>query len=228
MTTLRAVLFDLDGTLADTAPDLAAALNSVRAEQGLPPLPFAEIRPHVSHGALVMVQHGFSLGKDDPTALPLRDRLVEIYAANIAVHTRLFPGMAEILALLEKNNMPWGIVTNKQSYLTTPLMAHLSLSERACCIISGDTLAEKKPHPAPLLHAAAQARCAPQACLYVGDAERDIEAGRRAGMRTAAALFGYLDVADRPHTWGADYLFASPHELLVWLQQCLSEEAALA
>jgi N-acetyl-D-muramate 6-phosphate phosphatase len=198
---------------------LAAALNAVRAEEGLAPQPLSAIRPGVSHGVLVMVQRSFALGDNDAVALSLRDRVVAWYAANIAVHTRLFDGMAEILTWLEQRGLAWGVVTNKHSALTEALMMHLALHKRACCIISGDSLPEKKPHPAPLFYAAHHVPCAPAQCLYVGDAERDIEAGRRAGMLTAAALFGYLDINDTPHTWGADYIFATPADLFTWLQQ---------
>lgn len=215
--TPRTVLFDLDGTLADTGPDLAGALNTVLEEQGRDALPYADIRPTVSHGALAMVCHGFGLSAEDPAALPLRDRVVEWYAAHIAERTTLFPGMEPVLALLAERRIPWGIVTNKTGRLTDTLLAQMPWAAAACCVVSGDTLPRKKPHPAPLLHACAQAGHAPESCLYLGDAERDIEAGRRAGMRTGAALFGYLSAEDRPEHWGADYLFASPAELHAWL-----------
>ena len=214
---ISAVLFDLDGTLADTAPDLAHALNSVRREQGLPPLPFAEIRPLVSHGATALIHKGFGLAPQDASFEPLRQRLLTIYREHLTLHTRLFPGMAELLNTLETRGLPWGVVTNKPAWLTEPLLAGLDLARRAACIISGDSTAERKPHPAPMLHACHLLKVAQSRCLYVGDARRDIEAGRRAGMKTLVALFGYLDTHDRPEEWQADGLIHHPAEILHWV-----------
>ncbi len=211
----EAVLFDLDGTLLDTAPDLAFALNAVRGEEGLPPLPFPAIRPIVSHGARALIQKGFSLSPADPAFEPLRQRLIAIYRAHIARKTRPFPGMEALLDILEKRNLPWGVVTNKPASLTEPLLKALGLSERAACILSGDSLPQKKPHPAPLLHAAALLGLPPEECLYVGDAERDIEAGRKAGMKALVALYGYIQ--GDPQTWGAEGFIRHPLEVLDWL-----------
>jgi phosphoglycolate phosphatase len=207
---LQAVLFDLDGTLADTAPDLAAALNHVLQSENRDPLPFEEIRPWVSHGAKYMIRQGF---KEEPPHIDeLWSQLVDFYQHNIATHTRLFEGMDQILRTLEKRQLKWGIVTNKPAFLTDPLVQALDLNCK--CVISGDTLAVKKPDPAPLLFACQQLVVDPANVLYVGDAQRDIEAGKRAGMRTAAALFGYLDSHDSPDTWGADILLTQPIDLL--------------
>jgi len=207
---LQAVLFDLDGTLADTAPDLAAALNHVLRSENRDPLPFEEIRPWVSHGAKYMIRQGF---KEEPPHIDeLWSQLVDFYQHNIATHTRLFEGMDQILRTLEKRQLKWGIVTNKPAFLTDPLVQALDLNCK--CVISGDTLAVKKPDPAPLLFACQQLVVDPANVLYVGDAQRDIEAGKRAGMRTAAALFGYLDSHDSPDTWGADILLTQPIDLL--------------
>jgi len=207
---LQAVLFDLDGTLADTAPDLAAALNHVLQSENRNPLPFEEIRPWVSHGAKYMIRQGF---KEEPPHIDeLWSQLVDFYQHNIATHTRLFEGMDQILRTLEKRQLKWGIVTNKPAFLTDPLVQALDLNCK--CVISGDTLAVKKPDPAPLLYACQQLAVDPANVLYVGDAQRDIEAGKRAGMRTAAALFGYLDSHDSPDTWGADILLTQPIDLL--------------
>lgn len=208
---LQAVLFDLDGTLADTAPDLAAALNHVLTSERYEPLPFESIRPWVSHGARYMIQKGFS-NQDLPHLEKLWKQLVTFYQHNIAVETRLFEGMDQILRTLEERDLKWGIVTNKPAYLTDPLVQALDLDCK--CVVSGDTLPVKKPDPAPLLYACEQLSVDPSKTLYVGDAERDIEAGRRAGMRTAAALFGYLDSHDSPETWGADILLTQPIDLL--------------
>lgn len=215
--TVRTVLFDLDGTLADTAPDLAHALNVVLAERGQTPLPFEHIRPVVSHGAGALIQLGFGLEPGAETFDAIRTRLLEVYRANIATHTRLFPGMEAVLAEIEQRGLNWGVVTNKPGWLTEPLLAALELAERAACIVSGDTVAERKPHPAPMLLACAQAGSRAEQCLYVGDAKRDIEAGRRAGMRTLAALFGYIGADDRPEDWGADGMVRRPHDILNWL-----------
>lgn len=216
---LRAVLFDLDGTLADTGLDLTAALNHVLVEEGHPPIDYAQIRPIISQGALAMVLRGFSLSLGDPAANALRQRLVDFYSAHIADYTRLFPGMDEVLLNLENRGIQWGIVTNKPAWLTEPLVEKLGLTQRSCCTVSGDTLPEKKPHPAPVLYACAQAGSDPAQCLFIGDAYKDIQAGQQAGARTAVALFGYLGEEETPPAaWGADLLLAEPLELLTWLK----------
>jgi phosphoglycolate phosphatase len=215
--TIDTLLFDLDGTLADTAPDLAFALNEVLQEQGMAPLPFPRIRPVVSHGALALIQLGFGCGPEEPRFAPLRQRLIDIYAAHLTRGTRLFPGMEALLDTLEARGMRWGVVTNKPAFLTGPLMEQLGLARRAATVVSGDTLPERKPHPAPMLLACREAGTEPHRCLFVGDAERDVEAGRNAGMATLVALFGYLGDEDRPEAWGADGLVATPGEVLAWL-----------
>lgn len=213
----RALLFDLDGTLADTAPDLAAALNALLAELGRPPLPFDAIRPHVSHGARALIRLGLDLGDGDPEFAPLHLRFLDLYRGAIAAHTTLFDGMEGLLATAEARGIPWGVVTNKPAWLTDPLMAALGLTARAACIVSGDTTAHPKPHPEPMFHASRQVGVPPEACLFVGDAERDIEAARRAGMRSLVANFGYLGPDDRPETWGADGAVDHPGEIVAWL-----------
>ncbi len=214
-----AVLFDLDGTLADTAPDLAHALNRVRREEGLPPLPLQHIRPAVSHGATALIRLGFGLSPEAAAFEPLRQRLLAIYAGQLARHTRLFPGMADLLETLEARAIPWGVVTNKPARFTEPLLAALGLAHRAACIVSGDSTDRRKPHPDPLLHACRLLDRNSRQCLYVGDAQRDIEAGRRAGMKTLVALFGYLDGEDDPGAWQADGLIRHPAEILPWLEE---------
>ena len=211
------VLFDLDGTLLDTAPDLAAALNRLRRERGDPELPPAAIRPTVSHGSPGMLKLGFGLEPDDARYAELNQRFLELYRAAIAVHTTLFPGMAEVLAHLETAGIPWGVVTNKPGWLTEPLLKTLALWPRAACVVSGDTLDKRKPDPEPLWHACELAGVAPDRALYVGDAERDMQAGNRAGMITLVAGFGYLGAGDRPEDWGADGLLEQPSDLLDWL-----------
>ena len=215
---LKTVLFDLDGTLADTAPDLADALNTVLINNGKDALPFEQIRPVVSHGGMALVRLGFDIEPEHPEFEPLRQQLLQIYASSIANKTRLFPGMTKLLNSIESAGMNWGVVTNKPAWLTEPLLDALQLSQRAVSIVSGDTLTERKPHPSPLLYACEQAGSQGFECVYVGDAERDIVAGNKAGMKTIVALFGYIGTEDRPDTWGADALLESPQAISKWLQ----------
>jgi phosphoglycolate phosphatase len=212
-----ALLLDLDGTLLDTAPDMGGALNRLRGEHGLAPLPAEVIRPVVSHGAMRLVALGFP----DVTGAAfetLRLRFLEIYAANLAVGTRLFPGFDAVLESLETRGLPWGIVTNKPGWLTDPLLAALGLDRRAACAVSGDTVGERKPHPLPLLHAARLVGIEPERCLYVGDAERDIQAGRAAGMTTVVAAYGYLAAGEDPLHWQPHGVVNAPDELLDWME----------
>lgn len=211
---VRLVLFDLDGTLADTAPDLAYALNQTLLRHGRPSLPFERIRPHVSHGGAALVRFGFDITPDHPDFELYRQDLLAIYQANLTRETTLFPGMGPVLKELQQASIAWGIVTNKPSWLTDPLVTGMGLSRRAACVVSGDTTAHSKPHPEPILHACRIAQTEPAACLYVGDAERDIIAGRKAGTHTLAALFGYLGDEDRPREWGADDTVSRPGEIL--------------
>jgi 2-phosphoglycolate phosphatase len=208
-----AVLFDLDGTLLDTAPDMAAALNALRRLEGLEPLPFPSVRPHVSHGAARLIKIGFDCESGERFET-LRSRFLDLYRADLAVGTRPFEGIDGILCELERQGIAWGVVTNKPGWLTDPLMSALGLHERAGCIVSGDTLPERKPHPMPLLHAAKLLETDPGDCVYVGDAERDIQAGRAAGMKTLVAGFGYLSGDDDPSSWLADAILARPTDLL--------------
>ena len=215
---IQTVLFDLDGTLLDTAPDLANALNSVLSANGHEPMSLDDIRPVVSHGGRALIELGFSISPDHPDFESRRLELLDYYENNIAQYTRLFPGMDEVLQYIETRGLNWGVVTNKPAWLTDPLMAALGLDQRAACIVSGDTLQECKPHPAPLLHACDLTSSQPGQCLYVGDAERDIQAGRNAGMPTLVAMFGYLMEKDRPEDWGANALIHHPAEIIYWLQ----------
>ena len=212
MKKIKTVLFDLDGTLADTAPDLAGALNHVLKSHNYDPLPNETIRPHVSHGGVALTTLGF--GKDHPDFDDIYKELLARYESNIADETVLFDGMNELLVELEENGMNWGVVTNKPAWLTDPLMQALNLSSRAATIVSGDTLTERKPHPAPLLHACEQAGSKPSECIYIGDAERDIEAGNRAGMPSIVALFGYIAESDKPNSWGAHASINHPQEII--------------
>jgi 2-phosphoglycolate phosphatase len=209
----RALLLDLDGTLLDTAPDMADAINRLRVEEGLGALPFASVRPFVSSGAAALVRLGF--GSPAPAEFErLRLRFLALYAGALAHGTRLFPGCEALLAALEGRGIPWGIVTNKPGYLTTPLLSTLGLLARAACVVAGDTVSERKPHPLPLLHAAALIGRAPGDCVYAGDHERDIAAGRAAGMHTVAVRYGYLADGEDPSAWRPDAIVAAPGELL--------------
>lgn len=216
---LAAVLFDLDGTLADTAPDLAEALNRLRREEGLPPLSLAEIRPQVSHGSTALIRAGFGLEPGSRRFESLQLRLLDLYRDCLAAATVLFSGMEEVLDGLEADGLRWGVVTNKPDWLTRPLLECLALDRRAACVVSGDTTNNRKPHPEPLYHAASLCGVAPGQCLYVGDAQRDVQAAEAAGMRTLVARFGYLDPdRDRPENWGADALVDHPLEILAWVR----------
>ena len=214
-----AVLFDLDGTLADTAPDLAAALNQMLQEDGRAPLPFAELRPWVSWGAMRMIRVGYGDGLGAEALQTLRGRFLSCYEAGLCRESRLFPGVPELLAALESAGVPWGIVTNKPGWLTEPLLGALGLGGRAGTVISGDTLPHAKPHPMPLLHAARELQAEPRGCTYVGDNIRDIEAGRAAGMRTIAATWGYIPDDDDPAAWQADALLEDAWALARWLER---------
>ena len=215
--TVDCVLFDLDGTLADTAPDLAEALNTLRAEHGRPALAFDAVRPAASHGARALIRLGFGIEDNEPRYPALHRRFLEIYSNALTRRTRLFPGMAALLAVMEERGLKWGIVTNKPARLTEPLISGLGLQRRAACIVSGDSTPRQKPHPEPLLLAARRVERPPRRCLYIGDARRDTDAGRRAGMRTLVALFGYLSADDRPQEWHADGLVRHPDEIMTWL-----------
>ena len=212
------VLFDLDGTLLDTAPDMGRALNRLLAEQGRPPLPAETIRPVVSHGSPGLLELGFGIIPDHTDYPALRDRFLALYRADLARGTRPFPGITELLDWLEARDIAWGVVTNKPGWLTDPLLAALALTPRAACIVSGDTLAQRKPHPAPLFHACEQVGVNAAACVYVGDAVRDVEAGRRAGMRTVVARYGYIHPREQPAGWGADLVIDAPAALRTWLE----------
>jgi phosphoglycolate phosphatase len=207
------VLFDLDGTLADTAPDLAATANTMRVARGLEPLPYTELRPLASHGARGLLGRALGVTPPHQEFEPLRQEFFSRYEAALCVHSRLFDGIEALLAALEADGRRWGIVTNKIARFTDPLVRALRLDARAVCVVSGDTTPHPKPHPAPLLHAASQAGIDAGRAVYVGDDLRDIEAGRAAGMRTVAVRYGYLGEATPIDLWGADHITETPQSL---------------
>jgi N-acetyl-D-muramate 6-phosphate phosphatase len=211
------ILFDLDGTLLDTAPDLGTALNTQRAEHKLAPLPQERIRPIVSHGSPALLKLGFGIEPNDSRYAGMRARLLEIYRDCLSQETCLFPGIETVLLDIEQRGLHWGIVTNKPGALTEPLLQAFNLMQRAACVVSGDTTARRKPHPDQLLHACVLTGCSPSASIYVGDAQRDVEAAHAAGMRALVALYGYIDASEQPAEWQADGLLKNPSELLRWL-----------
>lgn len=209
----KGVFFDLDGTLADTAPDLVAAANLLRSKRGMPELPYLELRPRASAGARGLIKGAFGYDPDHVDFENLRDEFLNNYIQNICVHSKLFEGMDEVLTQLEQHQVAWGIVTNKVGRLTTPLLKLIGLDQRSQANISGDTTPFAKPHPAPILKAAELCGLNPEQCLYVGDDLRDVEAGRAAGMKTVAAAYGYCGCDEPVSEWGADFIIHHPHEL---------------
>lgn len=226
MPPVRLVLFDLDGTLADTAPDLAGAVNRMRLARRLEPLPVAELRPLASQGARGMIRRAFGLTPDDSGYEALRQEFFTQYESALCVDTVLFPAMADTLAALEARSVRWGIVTNKSARFTTPLVRAMSLDQRAACVVSGDTTPHAKPHPAPLLRAAQDIGIAPGACVYVGDDLRDVEAGNAAGMRSIVASYGYMGTAENPARWPATGWIDAPLDLLRWLPETATRDTS--
>ena len=216
---IKAVLFDLDGTFADTAPDLCYALNLMRTARGLAPVALEVTRPVTSMGARGLLNAGFGIQPDHPDYQAMRDEFLDLYEQNLCHETVLFPGTLELLAVVESRGLKWGIVTNKAERFALPLLEQLHMGNRAACMIGGDTTGKLKPHPEPLLAASRRIAVAPAACVYVGDDQRDIDAGRAAGMMTVAVTYGYLNGSD-PAAWGADAVIGHPQELLAHLGVC--------
>jgi N-acetyl-D-muramate 6-phosphate phosphatase len=214
---IKAVLFDLDGTLADTAHDLGHALNRQRIARGLSALPIALIRTEASAGARGLLGLGFSIKPGDSGYDAMRAEFLDFYAEHLCRETSLFPGIAELLDQLDDRQLPWGIVTNKPARFTIPLMQELGLSQRAACIVSGGDTTHSKPHPEPLLTASSAMAIAPDECIYLGDDIRDVQASLAAGMEPVIARYGYLGSASPPESWGARYLIDQPQELLGYL-----------
>lgn len=212
-----AVLFDLDGTLADTAPDLGETVNILLLEEGQPQQSLEMLRPYTSQGVRGLLKAGFGIDGTHPAYAGLAQRFLEIYAGHLCTATRLFDGIPELLDALEALNLGWGIVTNKRMRFTDPLVELLQLTPRTSCVVSGDTTAEAKPSPLPILHACRLLNCRPERTLYVGDDRRDIVAGNAAGCRTVAVAYGYLGDSGPLHTWGADLIIDHPAELATYL-----------
>jgi phosphoglycolate phosphatase len=210
----RGVLFDLDGTLADTAPDLGFALNQQRLARGMPELPIEAVRSQASSGARGLLKIGFGIEPGQSGYDAMRDEFLDIYEVNLARSSRLFPGVSALLEQIERRGLPWGIVTNKAERFTFPLLRALSLIERAACVICGDTTPNPKPHPAPLLAAAEKLGVSPRQCIFVGDDERDVQAGHAAGMPVVVVRYGYLGNGTPPELWGADGFVDAPADLL--------------
>lgn len=211
----RAILFDLDGTLADTAPDLAGAINRMRASRGMAPAPFTLLREAASTGARGLLNVGFGIAPDHAQYSAMRSEFFDAYEAGLAIDSTLFEGVPDLLAQLPAQDIRWGIVTNKIARFSEPFVQQIGLQQTSC-LISGDTMPNSKPHPAPLFEAARQMNLAPEECWYVGDDLRDIEAGRAAGMRTLAVLWGYgghTDIA----SWGADHEVKLPTDILAMI-----------
>jgi len=210
---IQAVLFDLDGTFADTAPDLSYAINLMREARGLPPVPAEKTRPVTSSGARGLLGAGFGITPDHAEFAAMRVEFLNLYEANLCRETCLFEGIAELVQALETRGLTWGIVTNKAERFALPLMRLLGYSARAACVIGGDTTGRLKPHPEPLYAAASAIHIAPERCIYMGDDQRDVQAGKAAGMKTIAVRYGYLHGSD-PVSWGADAVIDTPLDIL--------------
>jgi phosphoglycolate phosphatase len=222
---IDAVFFDLDGTLADTCPDMARTVNEMRKRRGLAPLTEAHVRPHVSRGARGMILAAFEVTGEDPAFAAMRDEFLEIYGANLCIGTRLFPGMEALLDRLDRSGIPWGVVTNKFERFARPVVEAL-VGNRAAIIVGGDTCARAKPHPDPLLHAARVIGVEPKRALYVGDDERDVQAARAAGMHVVVAGYGYLGDGAPPSQWKSDAVLESPAALDAWIRNARKRSAA--
>ncbi|MCX7102181.1 MAG: HAD-IA family hydrolase [Methylobacter sp.] len=213
---LSCVLFDLDGTLVDTAPDLISCLNRALQIHGFNTVPPESVKPFISFGAAAMIKQSLT-SSDELLKANILETMLTHYQNNIAEHTVFFNGMTETLAAIEMQGLKWGVVTNKRERFTNPLMKALKLTERAACIVSGDTTTNAKPHPEPMLAACKQAAVNPLECVYIGDAKHDITAGKTVQMKTGVALYGYINPSDAPETWGADALIESPQHISNWI-----------
>lgn len=224
LNTIKCVLFDLDGTLIDTAPDMVAALNTLLIENELNPLPFTDVRNSVSKGSLALIKLGFGENLDAEQLADLQKQYLNTYSKSLCVDSSPFTGIQELLNTLDAQKICWGIVTNKPGWLAEPLLKELDLLERSQCLISGDTLPRRKPHPDPLLHASRLLQQSTGECVYIGDDQRDIDAGNAAGMQTLIAGYGYIGANETPANWGADAMVNQVCELSEWLTQRLAKK----
>ncbi len=213
---VRAVLLDLDGTLLDTAGDLVGIVNRLLLNHHRSPAQLKDLRPYVSQGAICLISHAFKIDEESELALSLREKFLDLYRDNLSIHASLFYGMEEFLEYLERQNILWGIVTNKPEWLTIPLISEIGLDKRASCIVGGDTLKESKPSPAPVSHACNLLNINPANTLMIGDDKRDIDSGNAAGTMTAAAGWGYIQPGDCLSSWKADHRFDSVKQLHEW------------
>ena len=214
---VKAVLFDLDGTLADTSPDMADTLNTLLTNHGRPKLDFSLVRNHTSRGSIAMIQLGFDEPLEEKQSHLLRDEFLQLYADNLCNQTKLFPGVAELLDFLDSSDIPWGIVTNKPGNLTEPLVQELEIASNAVCVVSGDSLPRRKPDPDQLHYAASMLGIKEHDIVYMGDDPRDVQAGKAAGMKTAVACYGYIHDDEDPHSWDADVALNQALDLKDWL-----------
>ena len=217
MSKVETVLFDLDGTLLDTAPDMAFAINQLRTHHQLPDMPFTEIRPIVGKGAKTLIEHSFNINEVHPDYQKLYDSLLQIYSGCLTNTTQMFPDMHQVLAHLETNHIPWGIVTNRPEKFTHQLLSKLNLHQRSGIVICGDTLPERKPHPAPILHACKLMAANPETTLYIGDSDVDVLASKAAGAKSLVALYGYRMNHEDPYSWPADGYIEKPLDIMQWL-----------
>jgi 2-phosphoglycolate phosphatase len=215
--TIRAVLFDLDGTLLDTVPDLVYALNQVRQRESLPPLPVTAIRPIANMGSKAMIKIAFGMEESDPRFKHMREDFLSLYEKHLADSTQFFPDIENVLSHLDSRQIPWGIVTNKLTRHAQPLLKALRINPG--CIICGDSLAKSKPDPAPILYACELLKQLPKDCLYVGDAATDVIASKAAGTKSLVALYGYIHADDDPLSWEADGYIQEPRELIQWVDE---------
>jgi len=213
MTTTAAVLFDLDGTLLDTAPEFTHCLNLMLKEESRDPVSLEALRPSISFGAKGMLRFGFNLSEEDPYLEKLVPRFLDVYQYHLGQLTHFFPGMEQILHFISQQRLSWGIVTNKHLHFTSALVERFTTLQEAQCIIAGDSLPFSKPSPEPLLHAAQMLKAKPESCWYIGDAKTDLEASRKANMRCAIANYGYIPLNEDPMSWDADRYLASPSEI---------------
>lgn len=219
---IKSVLFDLDGTLLDTAPDIGNALNQVLIAHNQPALELSLIRPYVGYGVGAMLKFAFNIDEDHPRYTSLTEDVLHAYQDHLTKTTRLFSGMEKVLSHLEENNIIWGIVTNKPSRFTYDLLKSLELDKRSACIVCGDSLSRRKPHPDQILHACDLIKCSPAETLYVGDTCTDVIASKAAGTRSLVALYGYIKAEEDPHTWEADGYVSQPIDIIEWMSSSYS------